>query len=328
MTTNKSEDMYDETDFIDLPHRGRCKVYIARYSYDPIKQSPNENPEAELKLMAGDYVLIFGEMDEDGFFNGELLDGRKGIGAIKLREELYEFQSQVLYGTRDSDDGTSSLIFHDGDLAGDDPQMFCRVESKITTEDFHRMNDYIDLEDLEEFEEEYLTELERDEGPVPPPTRLVLERQLNKSILIGWCPPDAPRERRKRITSMWMESPKLQSGPLKNKSFNIPLAPSCVKALGVTSTSAVICWLPSNSNFQHVVAINSVEVKTLKPGIFRHPISGKCLLKGGWFSAQYNVPSVRESQTGPPVLQPRKSQKIGLLTSAIEFKTLPKGCKG
>lgn len=28
---------------------------------------------------------------------------------------------------------------------------------------------------------------------MPPPTRLVLERQLNKSILIGWCPPDAPR---------------------------------------------------------------------------------------------------------------------------------------
>lgn len=64
--------MYDELDYIDLPHRGRCKVYIARYSYDPIKQSPNENPEAELRLIAGDYVLIFGEMDEVSVHINEL----------------------------------------------------------------------------------------------------------------------------------------------------------------------------------------------------------------------------------------------------------------
>ncbi|GIY46656.1 RIMS-binding protein 2 [Caerostris darwini] len=361
MTINKSEDMYDETDFIDLPHRGRCKVYIARYSYDPIKQSPNENPEAELKLMAGDYVLIFGEMDEDGFFNGELLDGRKGLVPSNFvekltGEELYEFQSQVLYGTRDSDDGTSSLIFHDGDLAGDDPQMFCRVESKITTEDFHRMNDYIDLEDLEEFEEEYLTELERDEGPVPPPTRLVLERQLNKSILIGWCPPDAPRgaaeayhvyvdgvpkatirateKTRALVEGVDCNQPHRISVRSVNPSGrhsrdaactivigkDIPLAPSCVKALGVTSTSAVICWLPSNSNFQHVVAINSVEVKTLKPGIFRHPISGLAP------NTTYRV-SVR-ARPARLFFNHENPKKIGLLTSAIEFKTLPKGCKG
>ena len=30
-----------------------------------------------------------------------------------------------------------------------------------------------------------------------------------------------------------------------------PLGPSCVRASNVTSTSAVISWLPSNSNFQH-----------------------------------------------------------------------------
>lgn len=63
----KSENLFDELDYIDLPHRGRCKVYIARFSYDPIKQSPNENPEAELQLTAGDYVLIFGDMDEVSF---------------------------------------------------------------------------------------------------------------------------------------------------------------------------------------------------------------------------------------------------------------------
>ena len=33
-----------------------------------------------------------------------------------------------------------------------------------------------------------------------------------------------------------------------------PLGPSCVKASNITSTSAVISWLPSNSNFQHTVS--------------------------------------------------------------------------
>lgn len=56
--------MLDSIDFIELPGRGRCNIYCARYTYDPLKQSPNENPEAELALNAGDYVIIYGEMDE------------------------------------------------------------------------------------------------------------------------------------------------------------------------------------------------------------------------------------------------------------------------
>lgn len=38
--------------------------FFCRYSYDPFHQSPNENPEAELYLNAGDYVLVWGNMDE------------------------------------------------------------------------------------------------------------------------------------------------------------------------------------------------------------------------------------------------------------------------
>ena len=51
-------------DMLDIPGKGRCFVYIARYSYDPFHQSPNENPESELSLNAGDYVLVWGIMDE------------------------------------------------------------------------------------------------------------------------------------------------------------------------------------------------------------------------------------------------------------------------
>lgn len=90
-------------DKIDIPNRGRCRVYIARYSYDPFKQSPNEHPEAELHLNAGDFIMMTGEVDQDGFFMGELLDGRKGLVPSNfveklVGEDLFEFQASVLYG--------------------------------------------------------------------------------------------------------------------------------------------------------------------------------------------------------------------------------------
>ena len=47
---------------------GQCRspfrVFVARYSYDPVLYSPNDNPEAELTLNAGDYLFIYGDLDE------------------------------------------------------------------------------------------------------------------------------------------------------------------------------------------------------------------------------------------------------------------------
>ena len=40
------------------------KSCIFRYSYDPFQQSLNDNPEYELPLSAGDYVLIWGNVDD------------------------------------------------------------------------------------------------------------------------------------------------------------------------------------------------------------------------------------------------------------------------
>jgi hypothetical protein len=41
-------------------------------SYNPF-EGPNENPEAELPLTAGEYIYVYGNMDEDGFFEGRLV---------------------------------------------------------------------------------------------------------------------------------------------------------------------------------------------------------------------------------------------------------------
>ena len=52
----------DKDGSIEVPGKGWCFVYIARYSYDPFQHSPNDNPEAELQVNAGDYILVWGEV--------------------------------------------------------------------------------------------------------------------------------------------------------------------------------------------------------------------------------------------------------------------------
>lgn len=48
---------------------GSKSSYCKYFSYNPF-DGPNENPEAELPLTAGEYIYIYGDMDEDGFFEG------------------------------------------------------------------------------------------------------------------------------------------------------------------------------------------------------------------------------------------------------------------
>lgn len=40
------------------------QVFIAKYGYDPVSLSPNDNPDAELAFSAGDYLFIYGDVDE------------------------------------------------------------------------------------------------------------------------------------------------------------------------------------------------------------------------------------------------------------------------
>ena len=63
------------------------RAFVARYSYDPFS-GPNERPELELPLVAGQYVYIFGDVDEDGWYVGELTDGTRGFVPSNLVEEV------------------------------------------------------------------------------------------------------------------------------------------------------------------------------------------------------------------------------------------------
>lgn len=52
------------------------------------------------------------------------------------------------------------------------------------------------------------------------------------------------------------------------------LGPSAVRANNITCSSAVISWLPANTNHQHMVCVNNVEVRLVKPGVYRQQITG------------------------------------------------------
>ena len=61
-------------------------------------------------------VLLF--CMKDGFFDGELLDGRRGLVPSNfiqklVGEDLLEFHQAVVQGLRDGDDSASTNIAHD-----------------------------------------------------------------------------------------------------------------------------------------------------------------------------------------------------------------------
>ena len=61
-------------------------------------------------------------------------------------------------------------------------------------------------------------------------------------------------------------------------------APSDLRLSNITATSAVIAWLPSNSNYNHVVIVNRQESRLATVGIYRFLLTGR----------SHNVPLARD----------------------------------
>ncbi|XP_037091417.1 peripheral-type benzodiazepine receptor-associated protein 1-like [Pollicipes pollicipes] len=387
-------------DVLDIPGKGKCQVFIARYSYDPFQHSPNEAPESELRLNAGDYVLVWGDMDEDGFLDGETLDGRRGLVPSNfvqklVGDDLLEFHRQVVAGLLDCDQTSiSTSVPHDLDFNSADEAFLnslahlrynehgARIRRKmpeLQRVQSCRPHEYGGRRGPDEYppppqyggyryEGSVFSDDDEEEHPagtgqstelffsvlVPPPRQLTLERQLNKSIVIGWTAPEGPpgavdcyhvyvdgllrttvratertcalvegvdstRPHRisvRSVTPNRRTSRDAACTMLIGK--DVPLAPTTVRATHVTSTSAVISWMPSNSNHQHTVCVNSVEVRTVKPGVYRHTITG--ISPNTTYRASVKVKNITA-----PQFSGRNSKHQERLATHIEFRTLPKG---
>uniref|UniRef100_A0A3Q4BYZ9 SH3 domain-containing protein n=1 Tax=Mola mola TaxID=94237 RepID=A0A3Q4BYZ9_MOLML len=60
---------------------------VALYDYNPRESSPNVDVEAELTFCAGDIIAVFGDIDEDGFYYGDM-NGHRGLVPSNFLEEV------------------------------------------------------------------------------------------------------------------------------------------------------------------------------------------------------------------------------------------------
>ena len=336
---------------MEMPGKGWRFVYVARYSYDPFQHSPNDSPEAELQVNAGDYILVWGEADEDGFFDGELLDGRRGLVPSNFVErlendDLADFHQQVVLGLGDCDDSVCTSIPQDLDVLSSDEGAVGEYLKPLKPEPLKRTSlpQYASCTDLE------MTEDEGDGASlarkVPPaPRQLTMEAQHNKSIVIEWNAPDVPVDRYEVVVDGIVHSTVKNDCKATISGLDLsvihrisvksvledsrrshepactmvvgkdaPLGPTVLRSTRTTSTSATVSWIPSNTNFLHSISVNGVDVKTVRPGVFRHTLAG--LLPNTAYRVTVRAKNIKAAPYMAGNIQ---------LSSNLEIRTLPKG---
>ncbi|XP_067163441.1 peripheral-type benzodiazepine receptor-associated protein 1-like [Apteryx mantelli] len=273
----------------------KLRVFLARYSYDPY-DGPNKHPEVELPLTAGEYIYIFGDMDEDGFFEGELMDGRRGLVPSNLIEEVSDDDLMMTVPPDPSD----FLQNADHEVS------FCSRSVRNGGKN-DGLEEGICVSGLADRPGD--TEIPLNHAAVPYPRNLTLIKQFARSIIIGWEPPlvlgvweevqnynisvdtecsfCSPNVRFSSETQAVIEdldlknktyrisvqsvtekgnSDKMQCTILVGKDFHI--APECLKLRSITPTSAEVTWMPSSSNYLHAVYLNERDCDIAKPGVY------------------------------------------------------------
>ncbi|XP_058512727.1 RIMS-binding protein 2 isoform X2 [Ochotona princeps] len=275
-------------------YSGRVHLCVARYSYNPF-DGPNENPEAELPLTAGKYLYIYGDMDEDGFYEGELLDGQRGLVPSNFVDFVQDSESR-LTSTLGSEQ-EQNLINQPGlgleraDIL--DLHSATHVDSDLPSNGAGTLD--VDLDDI-------------GEDTVPYPRKITLIKQLAKSVIVGWEPPAVPpgwgtvssynvlvdKEPRVNLalgsrTKALVEklnmatctyrisvqcvtsrgsSDELQCTLLVGR--DVVVAPSQLRVDNITQISAQLSWLPTNSNYSHLIFLNEEEFDIVRAARYKY----------------------------------------------------------
>ncbi|XP_048644275.1 peripheral-type benzodiazepine receptor-associated protein 1 isoform X11 [Marmota marmota marmota] len=278
------------------PGTARIQVFLARYSYNPF-EGPNENPEAELPLTAGEYIYIYGNMDEDGFFEGELMDGRRGLVPSNFVERVSD------------DDLLTSLPPELADLShSSGPELSFLSGGGGGSSSGGQSSGGRSRPRLEEDAGDELSLSPPPEGlgeppAVPYPRHLVVLKQLAHSVVLAWeLPPERVELRGFHISvngelrqalgpgappKAVLENLDLQAGPLHvsvqaltSRGSSDPLrcclalgaragvVPSQLRVHRLTATSAEITWVPGNSNLAHAIYLNGEECPSARPSTY------------------------------------------------------------
>ncbi|XP_077088991.1 RIMS-binding protein 2 isoform X8 [Siphateles boraxobius] len=266
-------------------YTGQVRLCTARYSYNPY-DGPNEHPEAELPLVAGKYLYVYGNMDDDGFYEGELLDGQRGLVPSNFVEFVQDKEKPSIDGEEEQgrlEKSCLSLTAIDGvaplDSLSSDALGHC--SNGTGTLDGEELGDNI----------------------VPYPRKINLIKQLARSVIVAWEAPLVPLgwgninsynilvdgEVRSSVpfggrTKLLLEkldlaactyrvsvqsvtdrglSDELRCTLLVGR--NVVVAPTGLRMDDILRDSAELSWLPSNSNYSHVVHLDGVEHAVVKP---------------------------------------------------------------
>uniref|UniRef100_A0A8C9VFK0 RIMS-binding protein 2 n=1 Tax=Scleropages formosus TaxID=113540 RepID=A0A8C9VFK0_SCLFO len=285
-------------------YTGKVRLCIARYSYNPY-DGPNENPEAELPLVAGKYLYVYGTMDEDGFYEGELLDGQRGL----VPSNFVDFVQDEEVSSVQPGDGIKEpgYLGHGGaGLAGlgglvqDSKLDGPGVGGGLVADLLGSCSNGTGTLDVS------IDEIGED--IVPYPRKITLIKQLAKSVIVGWEPPLVPpgwgsiggynvlvdKEVRATVpfggrTKSLIEKLNLatctyrvsvqsvtERGPsdelrctlLVGK--DVVVAPYCVRVDNITQVSAELAWMPSNSNYSHTIFVNDAEYDAVKAANYKY----------------------------------------------------------
>eukprot|EP00079_Xenopus_tropicalis_P010406 XP_002935237.2 PREDICTED: peripheral-type benzodiazepine receptor-associated protein 1 isoform X5 [Xenopus tropicalis] len=271
----------------------KLHVYLARYSYNPF-DGPNENPEAELPLTAGEYIYIYGDMDDDGFYEGELMDGRRGLVPSNFVERV-------------SDD---DLIAFQPTEINELSQSSGQDISFLSGSSNERSEDGSSLSPLP-CETQATSEGASDILAVPYPRKLAIIKQLARSIVVGWEPPLVTagtrniqsyniyidNELRQNVQCGGQTKALIEKLELKTRTYRISvqsvtedgcsdrmrctllvghgysLAPTQLRVRSLSATCAEITWQPCNSNYSHALYMNDERCGLAKAGTYWYSFS-------------------------------------------------------
>nr|XP_037849276.1 peripheral-type benzodiazepine receptor-associated protein 1 isoform X10 [Chlorocebus sabaeus] len=323
----------------------RIQVFLARYSYNPF-EGPNENPEAELPLTAGEYIYVYGNMDEDGFFEGELMDGRRGLVPSNFVERVSD------------DDLLTSLPPELADLShSSGPELSFLSVGGGGSSSGQSSGGRSQPRPEEEDAGDDLSVSPSPEGlgeppAVPYPRCLVVLKQLAHSVVLAWEPPPervelhgfhicVNGELRQALgpgapPKAVLENLDLRAGPLHisvqaltSRGSSDPLrcclavgaragvVPSQLRVHRLTATSAEITWVPGNSNLAHAIYLNGEECPPASPSTYWATF---CHLRPGTpYQAQV------EAQLPPQGPWEPGWERLEQRAATLQFTTLPAG---